>query len=86
MPSAAAAGSSAEDEDTLSELDRVPAVDTMVVPPAEARERFAVPPPAPEPPPADASLSPLARWALLALAIVAVAAVLLALATWAFLR
>ena len=86
MPSAAAAGSSAEDEDTLSELDRVPAVDTMVVPPAEARERFAVPPPVPETPAAAAPSSRLARWALLALAIVAVTAVLLAIATWALLR
>jgi PPM family protein phosphatase len=32
------------DEDTLDELDRVPAVDTMVVPPGEA-EQFAEPPP-----------------------------------------
>ena len=84
LPMAAPAASETlpEEEDTLSELDPVPAIDTMVVSPERARELFgaAQQPPVAEPEP---SLPPLARWALVALAVVAVAAVLLAIVLWA---
>jgi protein phosphatase len=56
------------DEDTLDELDRVPALDTMVVPPGEAEAAFA-----PEPKRRTRSrLIPALLLILLALAIVAV--------------
>jgi protein phosphatase len=56
------------DEDTLDELDRVPAVDTMVVPPGEAEAAVA-----PEPKPrARSRLIPALLLILLALAIIAV--------------
>jgi PPM family protein phosphatase len=63
-------------EDTLTEADRVPAIDTMVVPPGEA---------------AAAGLQPESpkrrrRWPLLVLLVVVVAAVAAALVAWYLLR
>jgi protein phosphatase len=65
-----------DDEDTLDELDRVPAVDTMVVPPQEA-EKFAAPEPRSEGRPRRRLLPALA---LILLALVIVAVVLWTLA------
>jgi protein phosphatase len=64
-----------DDEDTLSGLERVPAVDTAVVP-AEEIERYAAEQEAAEPAPEPKRKRRLLPWLLLLLVLVAVAAVL----------
>jgi PPM family protein phosphatase len=57
------------DEDTLTEADRVPAIQTMVVPPEQARDIAAAPEPEPEEP--KERLSVQAARVILSLAVVA---------------
>ena len=59
-----------DEEDTLTEVDRVPAVTTMVIPPEEA-EAFAEPEPEKQPAPPRPPLKVLALLALILLAIAA---------------
>ena len=62
------------DEDTLTEVDRVPAIDTMVVPPEQAREMAARAEPEPEEP--KERLTVQAARVILSLAVVAALALL----------
>ncbi|HVM16940.1 MAG TPA: Stp1/IreP family PP2C-type Ser/Thr phosphatase [Gaiellaceae bacterium] len=76
LPAVDAAAAEPDDEETLDELDRVPAVDTMVVPPEQAA-RFAARPDAP-----PDRLDAIGRRVLVTLAILALVLGALALLFW----